>query len=202
MVCSNIIMEKSVVTQIKSSETESKLNAQTLKSMGGMPDANHANACRPRKVKESQVNCSVDAHTDKDTRHGSHAAADKPLLSHLLERGKDLVLGDTTSVVTVAAIVVGAALIEVELVPGLIIGAGAVLLGKLFSEIDAMVRPAIKGALGVGSSMTNMARQVMAETSEQVHDLVAEVKHEQGHPKSAEKVQTANESANGAQFAH
>jgi hypothetical protein len=174
--------------------------------MGGMPYANHANARLPRKikvkVKESQVNGSVDAHTDKDARHGSHAAADKPLLSHLLQRAKDLVSGDATSAVTVAAIVVGAALIEVQLVPGLIIGAGAVLLGKLFPEIGAMVHPAIKGALGVGSSMTNMARQVMAETSEQVHDLVAEVKHEQGHPKSAEKVQTANDSASGAQFAH
>jgi hypothetical protein len=120
----------------------------------------------------------------------------------LLQRAKDLVSGDATSAVTVAAIVVGAALIEVQLVPGLIIGAGAVLLGKLFPEIGAMVHPAIKGALGVGSSMTNMARQVMAETSEQVQDLVAEVKHEQGHPKSAEKVQTANDSASGAQFAH
>jgi hypothetical protein len=204
MACSNIIMEKCVVTQIKSSKTNSKHNAQATKSMVGMPDANYANARRPRKIKveESQDNGSADARTDEDTLHGSHTAAGKPLLSHLLERGKDLVSGDATSVVTVAAIVVGTALIGVELVPGLIMGASAVLLGKLFPEISAKVRPAIKGALGFSFSMTNKARQVMAETREQVHYLIAEVKHEQGHPKPAKKAHATAESASNAQSAH
>jgi hypothetical protein len=187
MACSNIIMEKNVVTQIKSSEAKTKRNARAPNGVDGMPDATHAKPRRPRKlaVKERPVNGSANAHAGACTRHGSHAAADKPLLSYLLERGKDLVSGDATSAVTAVAIVVGAALIEVELVSGLIIGASAVLLGKLFPKIGAMVRPAIKGALGIGFSMTKKARQVMAETSEQVHDLIAEVKHEQGHPMPA-----------------
>jgi hypothetical protein len=200
MACSNIIMERSVVTQIKSSEAKTKRNARAPNGVDGMPDATHANPRRPRKLAAEAS--PVNVHTGEYTRHGSHAAADKPLLSHLLKRGKDLVSVDATSAVTVAAIVVGAALIEVELVPGLIIGAGAVMLGKLFPEIGAMVRPAIKGALGVCFSITNKARQVMAETSEQVQDLVAEVKHEQGHPKRAKKVQATAESASDAQSAH
>jgi hypothetical protein len=197
-------MEKNVVTQIKSSESKTKFKAQAPKRMGGKPDATHAKSRRPRKlaVGDNPVNCSADAHTDEDTLQGSHAAADKPLLSHLLERGKELVSGDTTSVVTATAIVVGAALIEVELIPGLIIGAGAILLGNLLPEIGAFLRPTIKGAVGVGFSITNKARQVMAETSVHVHYLVAEVKHEQGHPRANKKTQGTAGFANDAQSAH
>jgi hypothetical protein len=72
-------------------------------------------------------------------------------------------------------------LIEVELIPGLIIGAGAILLGKLFPELGDYVRPAIKGALRAGFVLTQKVQEVVAETSEQVHDLVAEVMHEQKH---------------------
>jgi hypothetical protein len=35
--------------------------------------------------------------------------------------------------------------------------------------------------------MTQKVREVMAETSEQVHDLVAEVKHEQDLPQAEKK---------------
>jgi hypothetical protein len=120
----------------------------------------------------------------------------------LVARGKDLLSGDAASVATAAAIVVGAALIEAELIPGLIIGAGAILLGKLFPEMGGYVRPAIKGALRAGFFMTQKAREVMAETSEQVHDLVAEVKHEQEQPKAAKKAQPETESTSNAQPTH
>jgi hypothetical protein len=99
--------------------------------------------------------------------------------SGFISRGKDLLAGEAGGVATAAAIVVGAALIEVELIPGLIIGAGAILLGKLFPEMSSYVRPMVKGAVRAGFSMSQKAREVMAEASEQVHDLMAEVKHEQ-----------------------
>lgn len=106
----------------------------------------------------------------------------------LMARGKDLLAGEAGGVAAAAAIVVGAALIEVELIPGLIIGAGAILLGKLFPELGAYVRPAVKSAVRAGFSMSQKAREVMAEASEQVHDLVAEVKHEQEQsPQSAKQ---------------
>ena len=101
------------------------------------------------------------------------------LRSGLLGRGKDLLAGEAGAVGTAAAIVVGAALIEVELIPGLIIGAGAILLGKLFPELSGYVRPIIKGVVRAGFSASQKAREVMAEASEQVQDLVAEVKQEQ-----------------------
>lgn len=113
----------------------------------------------------------------------------------LVDRGKDLLSGEAGGVATAAAIVVGAALIEIELIPGLVIGAGAILLGKLFPEMGGYVRPVVKSAVRAGFSATQKIREIMAEANEQVHDLVAEVKHEQeqsakqGHASS--KVKTA-----------
>jgi hypothetical protein len=98
-----------------------------------------------------------------------------------MARGKDLLADEAGGVATAAALVIGAALIEVQLIPGLIIGAGAILMGKMFPEMSGYVRPAIKGAMRAGFSMTQKAREVMAEASEQVQDLVAEVKHEQAN---------------------
>jgi hypothetical protein len=100
----------------------------------------------------------------------------------LIGRGKDLLSGEAGAIGTAAAIVVGAALIEVELIPGLVIGAGAILLGKLFPELSSYVRPVIKSVVRAGFSASQKAREVMAEASEQVHDLVAEVKLEQAQP--------------------
>lgn len=110
----------------------------------------------------------------------------------LIARGKDLLAGEAGGVATAAAIVVGAALIEVELIPGLIIGAGAILLGKLFPELGGYVRPVVKSAVRAGFSMSEKARAVMAEANEQVHDLVAEVKHEQAQQAPMAKASRAS----------
>lgn len=114
--------------------------------------------------------------------------------SSLVARGKDLLSDEAGGVATAAAIVVGAALIEVELIPGLIIGAGAILLGKLFPEMSGYVRPVVKSVVRAGFSATQKIREVMAEASEQVHDLVAEVKkeQEQEQPQSAKQNQASS----------
>jgi hypothetical protein len=207
-------MEKYVVTSLKSSEATPKRMARIANSMDGLHSANHAKARRPRKA---AANASTHTNTPADTpavedaayatahadaRKTTQSTAAKPRLSHLMARGKDLVSGDAASVVTAAAVVVGAALIEVELIPGLVIGAGAVLLGKLFPEMGAYVRPAVKGAVRAGFFMAQKAREVMAETSEQVHDLVAEVKHEQEQPKAAKKASPVTEPSADTQPAH
>ena len=106
-------------------------------------------------------------------------SASKKWNESLIERGKDLLSHEATSVATAGAIILGAALIEVELIPGLVIGAGAILLGKVFPEFGSYIRPAIKGAVRAGFNATNKARQIFAEANEQVSDLVAEVKQEQ-----------------------
>ena len=160
-----------------------------------------AKARRPRRpaVDKNGVEDAAYAPAREDTREHSHehsrkaaqAEANKQRLSHLMARGKDLVSGDAASIATTAAIVVGAALIEVELIPGLIIGAGAILLGKVFPELGSYARPAVKGAIRAGFFMTQKAREVMAETTEQMHDLVAEVMLEQAQPKATKKAAPA-----------
>ena len=160
-----------------------------------------AKARRPRRpaVDKNGVEDAAYAPAREDTREHSHehsrkaaqAEANKQRLSQLMARGKDLVSGDAASIATTAAIVVGAALIEVELIPGLIIGAGAILLGKVFPELGSYARPAVKGAIRAGFFMTQKAREVMAETTEQMHDLVAEVMLEQAQPKATKKAAPA-----------
>lgn len=177
-------MEKYVVTKLKSSEITKKTKVIEPKNLEGSKKTTRANARSPRKPVLARAAVQDAAYTQAhaETAHDRQSAAMKQRITHMVARGKDLVSGDATSVATVAAIVVGAALIEVELIPGLVIGAGAVLLGKLFPELGDYVRPAIKGALRTGFFMAHKVREVMAETSDQVHDLVAEVVLEQKQP--------------------
>lgn len=146
------------------------------------PDTqSHANGHRTSASEESSDTVTDCAFTEQvDSAEAPMAPGlGETLRSGLIGRGKDLLSGEAGAVGTAAAIVVGAALIEVELIPGLIIGAGAILLGKLFPELSGYVRPMIKGVVRAGFSASQKAREVMAEASEQVQDLVAEVKQEQ-----------------------
>jgi hypothetical protein len=185
------IQEKSVVTQLKQQKATAQLTPPHLLKLDGK---------HPRPARRTKA---IQANADQSTVHAAHGesvneqpgpSSHRPQAStarikaaDLVARGKDLMAGDTSSVVTAAAVVVGAALIEVELIPGLLIGAGAILLGKFFPELGAYVRPAVKGAVRAGFSITQKVRELVAETSEQVHDLVAEVKHEQDMPQTVQK---------------
>lgn len=133
-------------------------------------------------------------HSSTDTVNAvSHTGSE--WRDNLVERGKDLLSKEAGGVATAAAIVVGAALIEIELIPGLIIGAGAILLGKMFPDAASYVRPAIKGAVRAGFSATHKVREILAEANEQVNDLVAEVKNEQKQPLKQEHSSTKSEAA-------
>src|SRR5579885_1230724 len=86
------------------------------------------------------------------------------------------------SLATVALVGVGVAIIEPELIPGLLIGAGAVLAPKLLPALGGMVRPLFKGVVKAGYSASMRVREAAAEVSEQVEDFVAEARaEEQGH---------------------
>ena len=133
---------------------------------------------------------------NKPTPSSEYVVEEGSRSSKLVARGKDLLADEAGGVATAAAIVVGAALIEMELIPGLIIGAGAILLGKLFPEMSGYVRPVVKSAVRAGFSATQKIREVMAEASEQVHDLVAEVKKEQEHTSTKVKTTTSDSPVN------
>ena len=84
-------------------------------------------------------------------------------------------------VATVALIGLGVALIEVELIPGLILGAAAAFLPNLMPSL----RPAMKSTVRASYKFAQKTREVFAEASEQVQDMVAEAKMEQEPADSA-----------------
>ena len=79
---------------------------------------------------------------------------------------------------TVAAVGVAAALIEVELIPGMLLGVAAMLAPNLLPKVGNGLRPLIKEAVRAGYSVTSKARETIAEAGEQFQDIVAEVKAE------------------------
>lgn len=117
------------------------------------------------KSHETEAN-SVDS---AETIHEAHAEAVTPNA----EAAKPC--DDTmTKVVTVGVVGVVAALWEAALIPGMIIGVGAMLvpaaLPKLAETAQPMFRWAVRGAYSAGQK----ARHAFAEAQEQVHDIVAE----------------------------
>ena len=83
----------------------------------------------------------------------------------------------TEDTALVATVLVGAvvAAIEPELLLGMLIGAAAALGPRLLPTLGTTVRPAAKAIVRAGMAVQEMA----AEATEQVQDLMAEVRSEQ-----------------------
>jgi hypothetical protein len=81
-------------------------------------------------------------------------------------------------VVLVGAIGIGAAIIESALIPGMIIGAAAVLAPKFVPEIGNRLRPLFKSTIRGAYKLTEKTREGFAEAHEQVQDIMAEARHE------------------------
>ena len=73
---------------------------------------------------------------------------------------------------------VAVAAIEAELLPGLLIGVGAMLTPKLVPGVGKVMRPLGKVLVRVGYEVAEKAQEIVAEASEQVQDMVAEIKTE------------------------
>lgn len=87
---------------------------------------------------------------------------------------------------TVVAVGVGAALIETELIPGILLGAAAAFAPSVLRGFGNGIRPLVKGTIRAGCSLAGKTRDMFAEASEQVQDIVAEVKAEKGPAASTE----------------
>jgi hypothetical protein len=103
---------------------------------------------------------------------------------------------DGPSFATVALIGAGVAIIEPELIPGMLIGAGAWMAPKLFPALGGLLRPMIKGVVKAGYSASMAAREFAAEAREQVEDIVAEARaeHEAANGAAAAEPPSAPES--------
>lgn len=84
--------------------------------------------------------------------------------------------GLTTGLATAAVVGVGAALIEVEWIPGLLLGVAAMVAPGLVPKIGRGVRPFVHSAIKNGYAAGRKTREWMAEAGEQVSDMVAEVR--------------------------
>ena len=85
-----------------------------------------------------------------------------------------------TKIATVAAVGVAAALIEVDWIPGVLLGVAAMLAPNLLPRMGQGLRPLVKGAVRAGYSAFEKTRETVAEAGEQFQDIVAEVRAERG----------------------
>lgn len=90
-----------------------------------------------------------------------------------------------SKVATVAMVALGVALIEVEWIPGMLIGVAAMMAPNLLPRVGNALRPMLKGAVRAGYSVAERARETVSEASEQMQDIVAEVRSEQSAPAAA-----------------
>jgi hypothetical protein len=86
-------------------------------------------------------------------------------------------------VLTTAALIGIGALIEPELLAGMAIGAGIVLISRwLPNLVGDIVRPIAKTAVKAGYAAATTAREMVAEATEEVEDMVAEARAEHEPP--------------------
>ena len=81
-----------------------------------------------------------------------------------------------TGLATAAVVGVGAALIEIEWVPGLLLGVAAMVAPELVPKLGRGIRPLVHSAIKNGYAATRKTRGWMAEAGEQVSDMIAEVR--------------------------
>ncbi|HEY6333910.1 MAG TPA: DUF5132 domain-containing protein [Blastocatellia bacterium] len=85
-----------------------------------------------------------------------------------------------TTVATVGVIGVGVALIEASLIPGMVIGLAAMLAPKYVPKLGEGLRPLARSTVRGAVKLAHKTRDVIAEASESVQDIVAEAKLEDG----------------------
>lgn len=109
--------------------------------------------------------------------HAEAAHADAPAAEadHFGEVKDNEMVG---KVATIAVIGVGAALISAELIPGIIIGVAAAFVPNLGSKLRPFFKSAVKGAYAAARKTREMA----AEASEQMQDMIAEAKADEVPP--------------------
>jgi hypothetical protein len=91
----------------------------------------------------------------------------------------------SSKVATVAVVGLGVALIEAELIPGMLIGVAAMLAPNLVPRIGNALRPMLKGMVRAGYTIAQRTKETVSEASEQMQDIIAEVRSEKGEPVNA-----------------
>jgi hypothetical protein len=118
-------------------------------------------------------------------RAGSEPGSTQRLEPHAVEEFPGDAVVPQLGSAALAAVTVAA--IEAELLPGLLIGVGAMLAPKLVPGLGKVMRPVGKTLVRVGYEVAEKAQEIVAEASEQVQDMVAEIKTEKAAGQTGEE---------------
>lgn len=96
---------------------------------------------------------------------------------------------------TATVIGVGVGIVQPELIPGMLIGAGATVLPKLLPGVTGLLRPLVKTVVKAGYIAAVNVREFAAGIGEQFEDIVAEsrAEHEAARQRAAAHDQQAPE---------
>lgn len=83
-----------------------------------------------------------------------------------------------TTVATIGVIGVAAALFDVALIPGIVIGVAAAYAPKYVTNVGERLQPLFNYTVRGAYKMTRSARSAVAEAQERMHDIAAEVEAE------------------------
>ena len=86
---------------------------------------------------------------------------------------------------TAAVIGAAALLIEIELLPGILLGVAAMMIPKLFPGVTNFARPLMKSTIGLGYRAMAKTQQLVAEASDHAQDMLAEIRVESERSASA-----------------
>jgi hypothetical protein len=101
------------------------------------------------------------------------------------ERGSSNALNQ--GLATALLVGAGALLFEAELLPGILIGAGAVLAPRLFRGLGETFRPLARNAVRAGYAAAIRGREMAEQAREEIEDIVAEAQAEQDHAEEEEE---------------
>lgn len=82
-------------------------------------------------------------------------------------------------VVTIGVVAVGVAVVEASLLPGVVLGAAAVLAPKYFPKLGRRLQPLFNSTVRGAYKLGRKARFAVGEIQERVSDIAAEVKAEE-----------------------
>jgi hypothetical protein len=91
-----------------------------------------------------------------------------------------------TIAATIGVVVIGAAVVEATLIPGILVGAAAAFVPKFLPKLGERVQPLFNSTVRGACKLGRKARSAYGEAQERIHDIAAEV--------HAEETQKATES--------
>lgn len=138
-----------------------------------------------RQGEDDAANGAGDEDPDLQELQDMVAGANAGAARQLAVRAGQMLVDNAGPIVAVAAVGTAAAVLEAELLPGVLIGAGAVVVGIMFPRVGMAMRPVAKRVIRAGLEMGDRARDLVAEAGEQVQDLVAEAQSDRAQAAEA-----------------